>query len=118
MEKINKFIIERLHINKDTGKDKFSHYKIMYDNVCGYLCKWLYATDTYKGIKNNRIEFLREVNNKLIDLFELFTNELEDMSERLQIPIRDLIKFIEDNNDKLIEDGKEYYQEMYNKLAF
>lgn len=118
MEKINKFIIERLHINKDIGKNKSSHDKIMYDNVCSYLCKWLYATDTYKGRKNNRIEFLKEVDNKLIDLFELFPNELEDMSERLQMPIRNLMTFIEDNNDKLIEDGKEYYQEMYNKLSF
>lgn len=115
MQSLKYIILEKLKINNNS---KSNHYKIMYNNICDYLCKWLCDKDTYKGIKNNRFEFLRQVDNNILNLFKCFQGELEEMSERLQIPIRDLIDFIEEDNDKLVKDAKKYYLEIYDILPF
>lgn len=117
MNNLKDIIQEKLKITHNS-KSSNNNYKIMYNNICDYLCKWLYDTDNYRGRKNNRLEFLKEVNNNIMSLLDYFTGSIEDMSERLQIPYRDLVNFIEENNDQLVDNAKEYYHEIYNKLSF
>ena len=71
-----------------------------------------------KNEKNNRFEFLKYFDNKVLELLDYFQGTMEELSERLNVNINYLSNFIEKNNDELIDDLKSYYLDYYNTFQF
>ncbi len=118
MKTINNYINEKLVVGKNIIHKHYGNDSVLYKNLLQLLQNWIMQKDQYKNEKNNRFEFLKYFDNKLLELLDYFQGTMENLSERLNVNINYLSNFIEKNNDELIDDLKYYYLDSYNKIPF
>lgn len=114
MKTINNFIQEKLVINKNIKS------KALYDlpELVNVLGPWLFEKDTYKGVKNNRFEFLKYFNDNIMDLIDCFQGSAEKLANKLNLDVNKFTKIIKDNNDELYKKCKSFYLDIYDEIAF
>ena len=115
MNNINQYIIEKLKIN---SKSKINNDIKQLSNkekdiILQELCRYFQESCSYKGIKyDNKLILLNKFfNNKIYDLFSKL-DVLEDFCDyvnlRFDIDQDTLYEYIEDNNDELYKDIKDF----------
>lgn len=118
MKLLNNYINEKLVVGKNIVHKHYGNDSILYKNLLQLLEKWIMERDQYKNEKNNRFEFLKYFDNKVLELLDYFQGTMEELSERLNVNINYLSHFIEKNNDELMDDLKDYYLDYYNTFQF
>ena len=117
MKSLNTYINEKYLIDKNTKLDVLPEDENQFNIVADNLAKWLFKKDTYKGVKNNRFEFLKKVDNNIVSLIDYFSGEFEILADECGFngDANKLAKFIEKYNDELIEYSTNFYHDMYSK---
>ena len=106
-------IIEKLKINSKTKitKDSFELSKKQEESIIQELCEIFQHTMYYKGIKyDTGLEVLEKFfNNWICDFLDYYSyNALVELDELSGVDVNDLTKYIEDNNDKLYKEIKDF----------
>ena len=117
MKKLNNYIAERLKLSSKTSL-KILNKKEINDLVNDVLGPWLFDKDEYKGIKNNRFEFLKYFDNNIMDLIDYFQGSAEELADKLKMNVNEFSQTIIDNNEELYKQCKIFYQNIYDEIAF
>ena len=112
MNNINQYITEKLKVNsktKITGySDKLSKEKK--EQIIDELCKYFQDSRTHKGIYyDTGLEVLEKFfNNWISDFLDYNQGYYEKLAELVNVDVNELAKYIEDNNDEIYKEIKDF----------
>lgn len=115
MKKLSQYIIEKFKINsktvkqliyKDSDLSQETQDKII-DELCQYFQNG-YKYE-YKGVKyKNGLELIeKKFNNQICSLLDR-TSAYKKLSDKIGISVEEFVKYVEDNNDKLYKEIKDF----------
>lgn len=112
MKNIIEYVSEGLKINSKTKvnsyNSKFS--KEIRDKISEELCKYFQKSSTYNGIHyDTRFEVLEKFfNNWISDFLDYNQGNYEDLADKIGVDINELAKYIDENNDAIYKEIKDF----------